>query len=70
MPGNRSILNLSYATAANLPSTTQIVPTISAPARADSANRVGGLTGTPTRPRANWLGCTDYGGMFGWTGAG
>jgi prepilin-type N-terminal cleavage/methylation domain-containing protein/prepilin-type processing-associated H-X9-DG protein len=64
-------LNLSYSNAANLPSTTQIVPTYLCPSAARlGANRIGGLTGTPTQPRANWLGCTDYGGMFGWTGAG
>jgi prepilin-type N-terminal cleavage/methylation domain-containing protein len=64
-------LNLSYASAANLPSTTQIVPTYLCPSTSRFAtNRVGGITGTPIQPRANWMGCIDYGGMFGWTGAG
>jgi len=40
-------LKLSYANAANLPSTTQIVPTYLCPSTARfGANRIGGLTGT------------------------
>ena len=44
---------------------------ISAPARPDSERIASAaITGTPTQPRANWMACTDYGGMFGWTGTG
>jgi prepilin-type N-terminal cleavage/methylation domain-containing protein/prepilin-type processing-associated H-X9-DG protein len=64
-------LNLSYASSANLPATTQIVPIYLCPSTNRlGANRIGAVTGTPATPRANWMACIDYGGMFGWTGAG
>lgn len=60
-------LNLSFADPANLPSTTQIVPTYLCPSTARfGANRIGAITGLATQPRANWMACIDYGGMYGW----
>jgi prepilin-type N-terminal cleavage/methylation domain-containing protein/prepilin-type processing-associated H-X9-DG protein len=64
-------LNLPYANSANLPSTTQIVPTYLCPSTARlGTNRLGAVTGMSTQPQADWMACIDYGGMFGWTGTG
>jgi prepilin-type N-terminal cleavage/methylation domain-containing protein len=66
--------NLPYLDAQNLPATSQIIPTFICPStvrlgayRVDC--RTGGRNGN-LATATDWMGCTDYGGMFGWTGAG
>lgn len=64
-------LNLSFADSANLPATSQIVPIYLCPSTSRyQSNRIGAMSGPPTVPQQDWMACIDYGGMFGWDGAG
>ncbi len=64
-------LNLSFADQSNLSSTSQIVPIYLCPSTSRyQANRIGAMSGPLTVPQQKWMACIDYGGMFGWDGAG
>jgi prepilin-type N-terminal cleavage/methylation domain-containing protein len=68
-------MSFTYLAPENLPATSHVVPTYCCPSTARLAPyRVGNLTGDRTGigfdKATDWMGTTDYGGMFGWTGAG
>jgi prepilin-type N-terminal cleavage/methylation domain-containing protein len=67
-------LNLAYLDPQNLPATSQIVRLFICPSTVRiGPYRVDCLTGGRSGNLAtatDWMGCTDYGGMFGWTGTG
>ncbi len=67
--------NLAYLAPENLPATSHVVPLYACPSTVRMAPyRVGNLTGDRASvgldKAIDWMGTTDYGGMFGWTGAG
>ena len=67
--------NLAYIDPANLPATSRAIPLYNCPSTARLAPyRVGNLTGDRAgagfAKATDWMGTTDYGGMFGWTGPG
>lgn len=64
-------VNLAFSDPANLPSTSQTVPTFLCPSTCRfAASRIGAMTGTPTTSQSKWMACTDYAGMCGWSSDG
>ncbi|HEV2970427.1 MAG TPA: DUF1559 domain-containing protein [Pirellulales bacterium] len=66
---------LAYDAPENLPATRHVVLTYACPSTCRLAPyRIGNLTGDRTGvgldKATDWMGTTDYGGMFGWTGTG
>jgi prepilin-type N-terminal cleavage/methylation domain-containing protein len=67
--------NLAYIAPENLPATSRVIPLYCCPSTVRLAPyRVGNLTGDRAGvgldKATDWMGTTDYGGMFGWTGPG
>jgi type II secretory pathway pseudopilin PulG len=67
--------DLAYDALENLPATSHVIPTYACPSTTRLAPyRIGNLTGDRKGvgfdKATDWMGTTDYGGMFGWTGAG
>ncbi len=67
-------LSLPYLDPQNLPAAGQVVPTFICPSTVRLGpyrleSRTGGRSGN-LATAADWMGATDYGGMFGWSGVG
>ena len=67
--------NLAYIAPENLPATSRVIPIYCCPSTVRLApyrvgNRTGDRAGIGLDKATDWMGTTDYGGMFGWTGAG
>lgn len=66
--------SLAFNAAANLPAASQVVPIYICPSTVRvggyrAGALTGGMDGKPLATTTEWMGCTDYGGMFGWDGA-
>src|SRR5262249_53914557 len=67
--------NLAYVAPENLPATSRVIAVYDCPSTTRLApyrvgNRTGDRMGVGLDKATDWMGTTDYGGMFGWTGAG
>jgi prepilin-type N-terminal cleavage/methylation domain-containing protein/prepilin-type processing-associated H-X9-DG protein len=67
--------NLAFDDPRNLPATSQVISMYICPSTVRRApyrvgDVTGGMSGVPLSQATDWMGATDYGGMFGWTGAG